>query len=166
MMTLRRDEQRRHVRHRDQDSWLTFWAQNRADPLAAGFGNLEILNEDRLPPGAGGGVQLPRHHDAEIVTYVREGALAYMRRAMRRGSACLGFDHVPIETRERARLLDEQLQDVRNELGGHADSLVAYLLPIRIACRVIIPWISLTGEGPRRPRFHRIDGLLLHVDAS
>jgi Quercetinase C-terminal cupin domain len=27
-MTLRRDDQRRRVRHRDQDSWLTFWASS------------------------------------------------------------------------------------------------------------------------------------------
>ncbi len=77
MITLRRDKQRRHVRRREQDAWLTFSAQDRADPLADGFGSLEILNEDRLPPGAGSGVTLHRHHDAEIVTYVREGALAY-----------------------------------------------------------------------------------------
>ncbi len=33
-----------------------------------------MLNEDCLPPGAGLGHP---HHDAELVTYVREGALAY-----------------------------------------------------------------------------------------
>jgi redox-sensitive bicupin YhaK (pirin superfamily) len=45
------------------------------DPLAGGLGTLETLNEERLPPGAG----TPRHshHDAEVVTYAREGALAY-----------------------------------------------------------------------------------------
>jgi redox-sensitive bicupin YhaK (pirin superfamily) len=75
MITLRRAEERHHDRRRKQEVWLTFYPQDRADPLAEGFGTLEILNEDRLPPGAG----VPRrpHHDAEIVTYVREGALAY-----------------------------------------------------------------------------------------
>lgn len=77
MITLRRDKQRRHVKRGEQDVWLTFSAEDRADPLADGFGNLEILNEDHLPPGAGTGVPLHRHHDAEIVTYVHEGALAY-----------------------------------------------------------------------------------------
>jgi redox-sensitive bicupin YhaK (pirin superfamily) len=77
MITLRKDEQRHHVRRGDQDSWLTFSAQDRAHPLAAGFGELEVMNEDRLPPGAGAGVPPHRHHDAEIVTYVLEGALAY-----------------------------------------------------------------------------------------
>jgi quercetin 2,3-dioxygenase len=77
MITLRRNKQRRHVKRGEQDAWLTFSAEDRADPLAEGFGNLEILNEDRLPPGAGAGVPLHRHHDAEIVTYVYEGAVAY-----------------------------------------------------------------------------------------
>ena len=75
MITLRRAKERHHDRLRKEDVWLTFYPQDRADPLADGFGTLEILNEYRLPPGAG----VPRHphHDAEIVTYVREGALAY-----------------------------------------------------------------------------------------
>ena len=75
MITLRRAAQRHHDRRRKQEVWLTFDPQDRADPLADGFGALEILDEDRLSPGA---VLPPRpHHDADIVTYVREGALAY-----------------------------------------------------------------------------------------
>ena len=74
MITLRRAEERRHDRRRQQEVWLTFSAQDRDDPLADGFGTLEILNEDRLPPGAGLGHP---HHDAEVITYVREGSLAY-----------------------------------------------------------------------------------------
>jgi len=75
MITLRRANERHHERRGKQDIWLTFHPGNRADPLADGFGALETLNENRLPPGAG----VPSHplHDAEIVTYVREGALAY-----------------------------------------------------------------------------------------
>jgi len=55
--------------------WLTFDPNNRSDPLADGFGVLENLSEDRLPPG-GAAPQSPRR-SAEIVTYVREGAIAY-----------------------------------------------------------------------------------------
>jgi quercetin 2,3-dioxygenase len=75
MITLRKANQRHHDRRRKQEVWLTFYAQDRADPLADGFGALELLNEDRLPPSASVARQ-PRH-DAEIVTYVRQGALAY-----------------------------------------------------------------------------------------
>ena len=75
MITLSRAKDRQHERHRKQETWLTFSPQEGADPLADGFGTLEILTEDRLLPGAG----IPRHshNHAEIVTYVREGALAY-----------------------------------------------------------------------------------------
>ena len=75
MITLRRAEERRHDRRRKRDVWLTFYPQDRSDPLADGFGALELLNEDRLPPGA----SIPHGppHDAEIVTYVHEGALAF-----------------------------------------------------------------------------------------
>lgn len=73
MITLRRANERHHDRRRKQEVWHTFRPDG-ADALAGGFGALEILDEDRLPPGAG----VPRHphRDAEIVTYVREGALA------------------------------------------------------------------------------------------
>ena len=75
LITLRRSEERRHVRHRAQEAWLTFYPGNDADPLADGFGTLELLKEDRLPPGA----RVPLHprYDAEVVTYVLEGALAH-----------------------------------------------------------------------------------------
>ena len=74
MITLRRADERRHSRRRRQDAWRTFSASDRDDPLAGGFGALRMLNEDRLPPGAR--LSHPQH-DSEIVTYVREGALAY-----------------------------------------------------------------------------------------
>jgi quercetin 2,3-dioxygenase len=75
MITLRRAAQRHHERRRKREVWLTFDRQNRTDPLAGGFGALETLDEDHLSPGA----DLPPrpHRDAEIVTYVRDGALAY-----------------------------------------------------------------------------------------
>lgn len=76
MIMLRRASQRHHDRRRNrQEGWLTFSSEDRGDSLAEDLGTLEVLSEDRLPPGAG----VPRHsrHDAEIVTYVREGALAY-----------------------------------------------------------------------------------------
>lgn len=75
MITLRRAKERQHDRRRKQEIWHTFNSKERAEALADSFGTLEILDEDRLPPGAG----VPRHpdRDAEIITYVREGALAH-----------------------------------------------------------------------------------------
>jgi redox-sensitive bicupin YhaK (pirin superfamily) len=86
MMTLRRAKERQHDRHRKQEVWRTFYAQRGTNSLVHGFGTLEILDEGRLAPGA----SVPRHplHDAEVVTYVREGALAY-----RDSRGCSGVIH-------------------------------------------------------------------------
>ena len=74
MITVRRSDQRHHDRRRQQDCWRTFSSKGGDGQLAAGFGALELLNEDRLAPGAS--VSHP-HHDAEIVLYVREGAVTF-----------------------------------------------------------------------------------------
>ncbi|MDD5306805.1 MAG: pirin family protein [Deltaproteobacteria bacterium] len=74
MITLRRAMERHHVRRRKQEVWLTFFPQDRTDPLADGFGALETLDESRLSPGA---IVAPRlRHEAEIVTHVLAGSLA------------------------------------------------------------------------------------------
>jgi redox-sensitive bicupin YhaK (pirin superfamily) len=75
MITLRRAKERHYDRHHRQEDWLTFFPRDRADPRADHFGPLKSLSERHLPPGAMAS-RIP-HHDAEIVTYVREGALAY-----------------------------------------------------------------------------------------
>lgn len=75
MITLRRAEERHHDRGSEQEVWLTFFPQDRATPFADGFGALEVLDEGRLPPG--GGMTRRSQPDAEIVTFVREGALAW-----------------------------------------------------------------------------------------
>lgn len=72
MFWFRPAEERRHA-VRQNEVWLTFDPSDRADPLAHGFGALEILAEDRFPARA-----CILHHarrDADVVTYVREGAL-------------------------------------------------------------------------------------------
>lgn len=74
MIVLRRADERKHERRSKQEAWLTFSSHDPADPLAKGFGTLETLKEGRLSPRAG--VRQPLR-DAEIVTYVREGTLAF-----------------------------------------------------------------------------------------
>jgi redox-sensitive bicupin YhaK (pirin superfamily) len=74
MITLRRAEERHHDRRRKQRVWLTFYPRDRASLLADGFGILESLSENRLPPGAVSTAK-PRQ-EAEIITYVFKGALA------------------------------------------------------------------------------------------
>src|SRR3970040_2139951 len=75
MITLRRAMERHFDRHQKREVWLTFYSQDAADPLAGGFGSLEMLKEERLPPGAR--VRSSGRRGAEIVTYVRDGGLTY-----------------------------------------------------------------------------------------
>jgi redox-sensitive bicupin YhaK (pirin superfamily) len=75
MIELRRGDDRHHIQRGKRDEWLTFYLMDRSDPLAEGFGALAVLNERRLAPGASS--PLEPCHDAEIVTYVREGTVAH-----------------------------------------------------------------------------------------
>jgi quercetin 2,3-dioxygenase len=75
MITLRRAAERHHIERIKHDRWITFYALDRADPLADGFGALEVLTESRLAPGAEGAFS--PNHEAEILTYVIDGTLAY-----------------------------------------------------------------------------------------
>ena len=74
MITLCRATERRHDQRGKQDTWLTFFPQDRPGPLAVDFGFLTIFNEMRLPPD--GGTAPYSHDEAEIITYVHKGALA------------------------------------------------------------------------------------------
>ena len=75
MIRVRRAEARRHDRRHQRDVWRTFDPRDRTNRIAGGFSALELLDEHRLPPGSPI-PQQPRG-DAEIVTYVREGTVAY-----------------------------------------------------------------------------------------
>ena len=74
MITLRKDQDRHHVQHGNRDVWLTFDPQDQPDPLTDGFGALAQIRETWIAPGATVGAR-PRG-EAEVVTHVREGALA------------------------------------------------------------------------------------------
>lgn len=76
MITLRRAEDRHLARTRKREVWLSFFPREQGpDPLTGGFGCVEAFNEVRLPPGA----TIPSYprHDAEIITFVRDGMLAH-----------------------------------------------------------------------------------------
>ncbi len=88
MITLRRAEERRHDRRRNQEVWLTFYPQDKVKVLPDGFKALEILDESRLSPGAS--VTRHAHRDVEIVTYAREGSLGYEDSTGRSGVICAG----------------------------------------------------------------------------
>jgi redox-sensitive bicupin YhaK (pirin superfamily) len=75
MISLRRAEARHHDPRRRRKVWRTFDPRDRADRLADGFGTIEAIDESRLPPR--GDVPGYAVEQAEIVTYVREGTIAY-----------------------------------------------------------------------------------------
>jgi redox-sensitive bicupin YhaK (pirin superfamily) len=75
MITVRRNGEREHHLRGKWEGWLTFPEPGDSEPFIGGFGGLELLNEERLMPGAS--VPAQPQNDAQVVTYVREGAVSY-----------------------------------------------------------------------------------------
>lgn len=91
VISVRLATERVHDRRLKRDVWRTFDQVDRTDRMAERFRALEAIDESRLPPRA----DVPRRVGAEgeIVTYVREGTIAYEDATGRSGMIHAGEFH-------------------------------------------------------------------------
>lgn len=141
MISLRKSEDRGYADHGWLKSFHTFSFCDYFDAAHMGFGNLRVLNEDRLACSTGFGPH--EHEDVEIVSWVLEGALAHKDCAGRAGVLRPGAVQVLSAGR------GVRHREANAVKGEATHFLQAWLRP---TCKAVEPGCAQLDVAPHRMR--------------